>query len=246
MMKILHDRQDNLRAIWRTIIHVLAGIAVFVPFIPILKILSLDPGETGPASSVNLVFVLLLDISFVLAGWIMLKWVDRRPPALLGLNSWFSSLREISIGFGIGVANFGIVFLVLLSFGWISVEWAGVTIALWSTFFFYLATYLVFAGIEGDYQSRLFISGSVRGSRRFGFGLNLQSYFLSRAYHKSGLFDPCRHLSFYSRAILHCCVSEDAVAPGTHWPAHGLEFHSGACRRNESQRYSSRSQIALN
>lgn len=130
------------------IIYIVIGIAVFLPFIPILKILPLDSGETGPASSVNLVFVFFLNISFVLAAWITLKWIDRRPPALLGLNFWPSSLRELLIGFGIGLANFGIIFLALLAFGWISVEWAGVTIADLSTFFFYLATYLVFAGIE--------------------------------------------------------------------------------------------------
>lgn len=147
-MRIFHNRRNHLRVIWRMIIYLFVGIVVFLPFIPVLKILPLDSGESGPASSVNLVFVIFLDISFVLAGWIMLKWVDRRPLALLGLNFWFSSLRELLIGFGIGVANFGIVLLALLSFGWISVEWAGVTIALWSTFLFYLATYLVFAGIE--------------------------------------------------------------------------------------------------
>ena len=99
------------------IIYMLVGIVVFLPFIPILKILSLDSGETGPASSVNLVFVFFLNISFVLAAWITLKWVDRRPPALLGLNFWPSSLRELLIGLGMGLVNFGAVFLTLLAFG---------------------------------------------------------------------------------------------------------------------------------
>jgi membrane protease YdiL (CAAX protease family) len=83
-----------------------------------------------------------------LAAWITLKWIDRRPPALLGLNFWPSSLRELLVGIGIGLANFGIVFLALLAFGWISVEWVGITIADLDAFCFYLATYLVFAGIE--------------------------------------------------------------------------------------------------
>jgi membrane protease YdiL (CAAX protease family) len=147
-MRIFHNRHDHLRVVWRMIIYLLIGIAVFLPFIPILKILPLGSGDNGPASGVNLVFVMFLNISFALAGWITLKWVDRRPPALLGLNFWPSSLKEVSIGFGIGLANFGIVFLVLLAFGWVSVAWAGVTIADSGTFLFYLATYLVFAGIE--------------------------------------------------------------------------------------------------
>lgn len=147
-MRILHNRQNHLRVIWRMIIFVLVGIVVFIPFIPILKILPLSSGESGPASSVNLVFVLFLNISFILAAWITLKWVDRRPPALLGLNFWSSSVRELVTGFGIGLTNFGLVFLVLLAFGWISVEGAGVTVADLNPFVFYLALHLVFAGIE--------------------------------------------------------------------------------------------------
>jgi membrane protease YdiL (CAAX protease family) len=130
------------------IIYILVGIVVFMPFIPVLKILPLDSSEAGPLSSVNLVFVSFLNISFVLAAWITLKWIDRRPPALLGLNFWLSSLRELLMGFGIGLANFGMVFSTLLAFGWISVEWTGVAVVDSSTFLFYLATYLVFAGIE--------------------------------------------------------------------------------------------------
>lgn len=130
------------------IIYLLFGVVVFLPFIPILKILPLGTGESGPTSSVNLVFVLFLNISFLLAAWITLKWIDRRPPALLGLNFWFVSLKELITGFGIGLVNFGAVFLALLAFGWISVEWIGVTIADAEVFFLYLASFLVFASFE--------------------------------------------------------------------------------------------------
>ena len=130
------------------IIYLLLGIVVFIPLIPILKILPLDSGDSDFASGANLVFVLFLDISFALAAWIMLKWIDRRPPALLGLNFWPSSLKEFIIGVGIGAANLGLVFLVLLAFGWVSVEWVGLTSAGLSIFLYYLLIYFVFAGIE--------------------------------------------------------------------------------------------------
>ena len=97
-MSILRNNQNRLRVIWRMMVYVLLGVVVFLPFIPILKILPLSSGEGGPASSVNLVFVSFLIISFVLAGWIMLKWIDRRPSALLGFNFWSSSCRELAIG----------------------------------------------------------------------------------------------------------------------------------------------------
>jgi membrane protease YdiL (CAAX protease family) len=152
MKRIFYNKHNHLRAVWRMIIYVLVGIVVFLPFIPVLKnldrLLPLKTDDTGPASTVNLVFVFFLNISFLLAGWITLKWIERRPPALLGLNFWFVSLKELTIGLGIGLVNFGAVFLSLLAFGWISVEWAGFTIGNTDVFLLYLATFLVFAGFE--------------------------------------------------------------------------------------------------
>lgn len=130
------------------IVYLLTGIVVFLPFIPILKILPLGTGETGLASSANLVFVFFLNISFLLSAWITLKWVDRRPTALLGLNFWPESLNELITGVGIGLVNFGAVFLALLAFNWISVEWTGVRIADAEVFALYLAIFLVFAAFE--------------------------------------------------------------------------------------------------
>jgi len=130
------------------IIYLLIGVVVFLPFIPILKILPLPTNDKSPTSSVNLLFVLFLNISFLLSAWITLKWIDHRPPALLGLNFWFSSLKELLIGVGIGLTNFGIIFLALLAFGWISVEWTGIAITDTSRFCLNLASFFVFAAFE--------------------------------------------------------------------------------------------------
>jgi len=130
------------------VIYLLVGIAVFLPFILVLKILPLDAGGDEIESPANLVFVIFLNISFVLAAWIMLKWIDRRPAAMLGLNFWPSSIKEFLYGAGIGLANFALVFLILLSLGWISIGWAGFQIADLRFFFFSLLTFFVFASFE--------------------------------------------------------------------------------------------------
>lgn len=137
-----------MRTIWRIILYLLIGVVVFLPFIPILKILPLDTSDKGPTSIVNLVFVLFLGISFLLAGWIALRWIDRRPPALLGLNFWLSSLRELLIGIGIGLTNFGVVFLILLVCGWISTTWTGFAYADIGRLGLSIASFFVFASIE--------------------------------------------------------------------------------------------------
>ncbi len=113
-MSILRNKQNRLRMIWRMMVYVLLGIVVFLPFIPVLKVLPLDSGESGPASIVNLVFVFFLNISFVAACCITYKWIDRRPSAMLGLNFWSSSCKELFIGMGLGFCNGGLILIVLL------------------------------------------------------------------------------------------------------------------------------------
>ncbi len=147
-MRIFRNRHDNLRVVWRIIIYLLLGVIVFIPLIPILKVLPLDKTNKGPDSVVNLVFVLFLDIGFLVAGWIALRWIDRRPPALLGLNFWFSSLKELGVGVSIGLLNLVVIYLVLLTFGWVSVEWSGVSPAEAMTFLSSFATFFVFASFE--------------------------------------------------------------------------------------------------
>jgi membrane protease YdiL (CAAX protease family) len=110
--------------------------------------LPLDSSGTDFESSANLVFVLFLNISFIMAGWITLKWIDHRPPALLGMNFWPSSAREFFIGIGIGVASFGMVLITLVLIGDVSIRWSGIAAKDFDVFGFYFAVYLLFAMIE--------------------------------------------------------------------------------------------------
>ena len=147
-MKILRDKNNRLRSIWRMMIYLVVSVLVFIPFIPVLKILPLDASTTGFESSANLVFVLFLNISFIVAGWITLRWIDHRPLALLGMNFWPSSAREFVIGVGIGVANFGLVLATLALIGEVSIRWSGIAADDFHVFGLHFAVYLLFAMIE--------------------------------------------------------------------------------------------------
>lgn len=146
-MGILHSKENQLRIIWRMIVHVLVSIVILIPFIFILKTLPLDSNGTGLESDKNLVFVLFLTLSFSLGGWVTLKWIDKRPPALLGLNFWLSSLRELLTGIVLGIVNFLSVLLILTICGGISMEWAATNYE-FSAFAFSLGIYFLFAAIE--------------------------------------------------------------------------------------------------
>lgn len=147
-MKILRDKKNRLRSIWRMIIYLVMSILVFIPLIPVLKILPLDSSSTDFESSANLVFVLFLNISFIIAGWITLKWIDHRPLALLGMNFWPSSAREFVIGIGIAVVNFGLVLATLALIGEVSIRWSGIAANEFNVFGFDFVIYLLFAMIE--------------------------------------------------------------------------------------------------
>ena len=152
MRRVFYSSSNHFRVIWRIIFYLLFGVLFFLPFILILKcmdwFLPPIPDNEGPASIINLIFVSFLNISFVLAAWFALKKIDHRPPALLGLNFWSVGLKELIIGMGIGLANFALIFLTLLAFGWISVEWVGFAITDAEIFLLYLASFLVFAAFE--------------------------------------------------------------------------------------------------
>ena len=156
-MRILHDREGNLRVVWRMIVYVFLGAVMFLPLIPVLKILPFPKGETSVASVANVVFVLFLNISFLSAAWIALKYVDRRPAALLGLNFWPESLREFVVGIGIGVLNFGAVVAVLLALGCLTVQWNGESLIDANTAVRYLATFFVFSWLIFALSSFVFL-----------------------------------------------------------------------------------------
>ena len=129
-------------------IYLIVSVLLFIPFILILKILPLDSSSTDFESSANIVFVLFLNISFIVAGWITLKWIDHRPPALLGMNFWPSSAKAFLLGIGIGVTNFCVVLATLALIGEVSIQWSGVAIRDLDIFGIYFAIYLLFAMIE--------------------------------------------------------------------------------------------------
>jgi len=130
------------------IVYLVVSVLAFVPFIPILKILPLDSSGGELESSANLIFVFFLNISFIVAGWITTKWIEHRPPALLGMNFWPSSVKEFLVGVSIGVANFSVVLVILALLGEVSMRWSGIAANDLDIFGFYFAVYLLFAMIE--------------------------------------------------------------------------------------------------
>ena len=149
---LFRNSRGNLRTIWRMALYLLVSAITLVPIVAILKLIltafPIESEETGIVSTINLLFVLALNVGFLIGGWITLRRIDRRPAALLGMNFWPAGLKEFVIGFAIGLANFAIILIVLMFAGYVSLEPAGLSVAAAGLILKSIAVIFVFAVFE--------------------------------------------------------------------------------------------------
>jgi len=127
--RIFRNKYGHLRAGWRIAAYLLFIVPSLLPTIAILKLIGwMFPrlGKEGLASPVNIIFAFCLSLTLVLAAYGTLRWIDKRPYPLLGLNFSFSSIREFLSGFAIGAANLALVVLLLWALGFLQISWHGV------------------------------------------------------------------------------------------------------------------------
>jgi membrane protease YdiL (CAAX protease family) len=144
--RFFRNSYGHLRAGWRIFVFLLLIIPSFLPIIFILKLIGwLFPisGGVGLTSPINIIFMIGLSITIVIAAYITLRWVDKRPYELLGLNFSLSSIREFLIGCLIGGVNLISVVLLLSALGFLKISWSGINSVVMQTIGIYT---LVFAG----------------------------------------------------------------------------------------------------
>lgn len=138
--RLFRNPYGHLRAGWRIGVSLLFIVPALLPTIGILKLIGwVFPhlGKEGLVSPVNIIFAWCLAFTLVLAAYGTLRWVDKRPSQILGLNFRFSSIREFFLGFSIGAANLGVVVLVLAALGYLKVAWSGIGTAVARDLFIY-------------------------------------------------------------------------------------------------------------
>ena len=112
------NRFGHIRAGWRMMIYlVIVGLLSSFPFRYLHRFIdNYLPESEGFATPSMLIQYLFITISFLLTAYIVLKWVDKRPFGLIGINFSEGWLKELSIGLGMG---FGLLTLLFLVF-WIT------------------------------------------------------------------------------------------------------------------------------
>ena len=113
----------HLRAGWRMLAYLFVVALIATPTnFALHAIRNSIPGGRGIHSPRIIILYIGMVSAFILASYVTLKWLDKRPFRLLGL--WFSPgwFREYSIGLGFGFGPITIIFLLLWITGHVDVS----------------------------------------------------------------------------------------------------------------------------
>ena len=111
------NRFGHIRAGWRMMIYLIITGVLTIPSGLLIKYLKeFLPESEGFGSPSMVILYIFINTSFFLAAYIVLKWIDKRPFSLIGMNIFKGWFKEFSIGLGLG---FGLLTLLFLVF-WIT------------------------------------------------------------------------------------------------------------------------------
>ncbi len=120
LTRVLRNRFGHLRAGWRLLVYLAAAFAIGKSISAVLKLWLPNPAEAPFTSLAHAVLWVVADLGMAAAGLLVLRFVDRRPPALLGLSLDRGWLRELAFGLGGGFAATSALVAAMLGVGAIS------------------------------------------------------------------------------------------------------------------------------
>ena len=110
-----NPHQARLRAFWRLLIFLAIALAVALPLL-----LAID--VSGNSWLQNSVEQPAVAVGFLLALWLSIRFIDRRPREDFGLGftggAWW---RDLGVGLGLGTTLMSLIFLVQYWAGWITI-----------------------------------------------------------------------------------------------------------------------------
>jgi membrane protease YdiL (CAAX protease family) len=112
--RIFRNRFAHVRAIWRLLTYSIAAYLIGIGINAMLGLIVPDSMEAEGSRSRILLIMVTINLGLLLGGLVVLRWVDRRPTALLGLDFSRGWLRESVIGLAAGLAATGFLVLILV------------------------------------------------------------------------------------------------------------------------------------
>jgi len=171
--RIFRNRFGHWRAGWRLLVYAIAiyviGKAVSAP----LKLFFPDAPESDFLSWSHTLVWVVGNLALLLGGLGILRFFDRRPPALLGLGFSRGWLRELVIGLAAGVIVTGALVLILVLTGSVSLALSPDLRASFGAFPFYVVLFTLAAAAEEFVFRGYPLQVLAEGSRRWIAGILL-------------------------------------------------------------------------
>lgn len=120
--RVLRNRFGHWRAGWRIVFYLLASVALVIPLGAAAAWLGGDQPESAAFSWSGSWSWVAADLAFILAGLLLLKFVDRRPIRMLGIGFGRGWLRELLVGMAGGLVLTSLLVLILAGTGAVSLE----------------------------------------------------------------------------------------------------------------------------
>jgi membrane protease YdiL (CAAX protease family) len=145
------------------------GKAVSAP----IKFFVPDAPESDFLSWTHTLVWVVANLALLLGGLLVLKFFDRRPPALLGLGFSRGWLRELAFGLGAGLALTSVLVLILVLSGSVSLALSPDLRTSLGSFPFFLALFTLAAAVEEFVFRGYPLQVLAEGSRRWIAGILL-------------------------------------------------------------------------
>jgi membrane protease YdiL (CAAX protease family) len=171
--RVFRNRFGHWRAGWRLLVYVIAVFVVGKSVSTVLKLWISSPADADFSSWHHAVIWVVADVGLVVAALLLLKWFDRRPPALLGLGFGPGWLRETGLGLAGGLVATGALVGVMSLTGSVSLELTSDLAASLSAMIRYLFIFTVAAAAEELVFRGYPLQVLAEGSRGWAAGLLL-------------------------------------------------------------------------
>lgn len=172
-LAVFRNRFGHWRAGWRTLFYLLASVALMLPLGAAAARLGGDQLVATTFSWSGSLSWVAGDLALILAAMVLLRFVDRRPVAMLGLGVGRGWLRELGLGVAGGLALTTVLVFLLTAVGAVSLELVpdpAASLAALPLFFF---IFTVAAALEEFIFRGYLLQALAEGSRRWIAGIAL-------------------------------------------------------------------------
>ena len=171
--RIFRNRFGHWRAGWRILVYAIAVFVVGKAISTPLKMLIPGVPESDFLSWTHTLVYVIGNLGLLLGGLGVLRFFDRRPPALLGLGFSRGWLRELVIGLVAGVVATGLLVLILIITGSVSLTLSPDLRASLGALPFFLVLFTLAAAVEEFVFRGYPLQALAEGSRRWIAGILL-------------------------------------------------------------------------